>query len=64
MSIFIAVALYVFSLYVLIMGISSLKDSEKHQDYGVESKSLHKKFSVFLIFLSALAALVATLILL
>jgi len=64
MSFWISIILFVLSLALLKIGFGSLNDSNNHQEYGVESESLHKKFSWFFIILgAAMAALAAFLFL-
>ncbi len=56
MSTVFAVALFVVSFMLFKVGLGALKDSSNHEEYGVESSSLHKKFSWTLIVMGAIAA--------
>lgn len=64
MTTIIALGLHLFSFYLLVIGFSSLKDSKAHNEYGVESESLHKKFSWSLILFGFVALSIATFIIL
>ena len=57
-----AIAMFLVSLTLFKMGFSAIKDSNNHEEYGVESKSLHKSFSWFLIGLGAVSAVIAGLL--
>jgi len=57
-----AIAMFLVSLALFKMGFGTLKDSNNHEEYGVESESLHKSFSWFLIVLGAVSALIAGLL--
>lgn len=58
-----AIVLFLVSFILFKMGFGSLKDSNSHAEYGVESQSLHKKFSWFLIGLGAVSASIAGILL-
>jgi hypothetical protein len=47
------------AIYFFAMGISSLKDSSNHSEYGVQSESLHRKFSWFFILLAIICGLIS-----
>ncbi len=58
MSVIIAIVLFVFAFVALKMDFGSLKDGAQHENYGVQSEALHKKFSWLLIIFGACLATV------
>jgi ABC-type antimicrobial peptide transport system permease subunit len=57
-----AIVMFVVSLALFKMGFGTMKDSSDYEEYGVESGSLHKVFSWFLIGLGAVSASIAGLL--
>ena len=58
-----AIVLFVISLTFFRIGIGALNDSANHKEYGVESVSLHRKFSWSFIVIGVMAAVSAGLLL-
>lgn len=53
------IIIFILATLMLIMGIRSLRDSSNHGGYGVDSVSLHKKFSWLFIVLGSILTCIA-----